>query len=156
MRRRSKFFWRFGDNRSFRPVCRDWQGSDYLQVCLQKHSFLGDKFGDGRRDKALRLTRSTVAPPSGTLRAKNFPAPPPAPGRSNPRKLLCRRPITSVISMSERGIIATRLVIRGLAMTNAAVLSAVLATLASGLFALIGVVITSTLAQKRKHTSDWR
>jgi hypothetical protein len=58
--------------------------------------------------------------------------------------------------MSERGIIATRLVIRGLAMTNAAVLSAVLATLASGLFALIGVVITSTLAQKRKHTSDWR
>lgn len=77
-------------------------------------------------------------------------------GRSNPRKLLCHRRITSVISMSERGIISTRLVIRGLAMTNAAVLSAVLAALASGLFALVGVVITSTLAQKREHTSDWR
>lgn len=41
-------------------------------------------------------------------------------------------------------------------MTNAAVLSAVLAALASGLFALVGVVITSTLAQKREHASDWR
>lgn len=61
-----------------------------------------------------------------------------------------------MIGTSKRGIIATRLVIRGLAMTNAAVLSAVLAALASGLFALVGVVITSTLAQKREHASDWR
>ncbi|CAG9248326.1 hypothetical protein BCEP4_1140069 [Burkholderia cepacia] len=46
----ANFCWRFGDNRSFRPVCHDWQGSDYLQVCLQKHSFLGDRFGDRCRD----------------------------------------------------------------------------------------------------------
>jgi uncharacterized membrane protein len=44
----------------------------------------------------------------------------------------------------------------GLTMTNAAVLSAVLAALASGLFALVGVVVTSALAQKRDHESDWR
>jgi hypothetical protein len=41
-------------------------------------------------------------------------------------------------------------------MTNSAVVSAVLAALASGLFALVGVVVTSTLAQKREHASDWR
>ena len=56
-----------------------------------------------------------------------------------------------MIGTRTRGIIATRL-IRELAMTNAAVLSAVLAALASGLFALVGVVITSILAQKREHT----
>lgn len=35
-------------------------------------------------------------------------------------------------------------------------LSAILAALASGVFALIGVIVTSILAQRREHETDWR
>lgn len=35
-------------------------------------------------------------------------------------------------------------------------LSAILAALASGIFALIGVIVTSILAQRREHEADWR
>ncbi|WP_141715347.1 hypothetical protein [Burkholderia ubonensis] len=35
-------------------------------------------------------------------------------------------------------------------------LPAILAALASGVFALVGVVVTSILAQRREHEADWR
>lgn len=39
---------------------------------------------------------------------------------------------------------------------NAITLSAVIAALASGGFALLGVVVTSVLAKRREHEADWR
>jgi hypothetical protein len=36
------------------------------------------------------------------------------------------------------------------------VLPAILAALASGVFALVGVIVTSALAQRREHEADWR
>lgn len=39
---------------------------------------------------------------------------------------------------------------------SAAAFPAILAALASGVFALMGVVVTSTLAQRREHESGWR
>ena len=39
---------------------------------------------------------------------------------------------------------------------SSVVLPAILAALASGLFALVGVIVTSTLAQRREHEADWR
>ncbi|MEI7294412.1 hypothetical protein WCQ02_19910 [Paraburkholderia tropica] len=35
-------------------------------------------------------------------------------------------------------------------------LPAILAALASGVFALVGVIVTSALAQRREHEADWR
>ncbi|WP_206955337.1 hypothetical protein [Trinickia acidisoli] len=39
---------------------------------------------------------------------------------------------------------------------STAAFPAILAALASGVFALVGVVVTSTLAQRREHESGWR
>jgi hypothetical protein len=39
---------------------------------------------------------------------------------------------------------------------NSIVLPAILAALASGVFALVGVIVTSRLAQRREHEADWR
>lgn len=39
---------------------------------------------------------------------------------------------------------------------NSAALPAIVAALASGVFALAGVIVTSRLAQRREHESDWR
>lgn len=39
---------------------------------------------------------------------------------------------------------------------NSVALPAILAALASGIFALVGVVVTSVLAQRREHEADWR
>ena len=39
---------------------------------------------------------------------------------------------------------------------NSVALPAILAALASGLFALVGVIVTSALAQRREHEADWR
>lgn len=39
---------------------------------------------------------------------------------------------------------------------NAITLASVIAALASGLFALVGVVVTSILAKRREHETEWR
>ncbi|WP_155520958.1 hypothetical protein [Ralstonia solanacearum] len=39
---------------------------------------------------------------------------------------------------------------------SAAALPAILAALASGVFALVGVIVTSILAQRREHEANWR
>lgn len=39
---------------------------------------------------------------------------------------------------------------------SSVVLPAILAALASGVFALVGVIVTSALAQRREHEADWR
>lgn len=40
--------------------------------------------------------------------------------------------------------------------TSATVLAAIFAALASGVFALAGVIVTSRLAQRREHEAVWR
>lgn len=40
--------------------------------------------------------------------------------------------------------------------TSATVLTAIFAALASGLFALVGVIVTSRLTQRREHEAAWR
>ncbi|MGF6242373.1 hypothetical protein P3T42_004128 [Paraburkholderia sp. GAS38] len=39
---------------------------------------------------------------------------------------------------------------------SSATLPAILAALASGVFALVGVIVTSFLAQRREHETEWR